>query len=317
MRKDKSKFLAPRSDITFKCDVCLHVWDSEPEEVVDAPELSHPYRYYATCSKCRATAQQIAWQRGLFSSYVKSTGPKTLEGKAASAANLDGHPTPEEAMRTRFNALKHGAAAKQAMYFPAKPGKYDACETCDIDHDYCSQQIACMRRTELFMRNLIAIQSGDPDMLRENHAIQQANFAALMDDMLLSVISKGVALETPVYSFDKDGGFHIGQMLDPVTGQLKTLTELKAHPLLKHIFDLISKNNLSLSDLGMTQKVKDDNDIQMGRLAQDNNEKQSMLAFQQKQAAQLGNLREMMENSKKNLQADPILIEHKQNSGDG
>ncbi len=317
MRKDKSKFLTPRTDITFKCDACLHVWDSEPEEVVDSPELSHPYRYYATCSKCRATAQQIAWQRGLFSSYVKSTGPKTLEGKAASAANLDGHPTPEEAMRTRFNALKHGAAAKQAMYFPARPGKYDACETCDIDHDYCSQQIACMRRTELFMRNLIAIQSGDPDMLRENHAIQQANFAALMDDMLLSVISKGVALESPVYSFDKDGGFHIGKMLDPVTGQMKTLTELKAHPLLKHIFDLISKNNLSLSDLGMTQKVKDDNDIQMGRLAQDNTEKQSLLAFQQKQAEQLGNLREMMENSKKNLQADPILIEHKQNSGDG
>lgn len=317
MREDKLKFLNPRSDITFKCDACMHVWDSEPEEIVDAPELAHPYRYFATCVKCRATAQQIPWQRGLFSSYVKSTGPKTIEGKAASAANLDGHPTPEEAMRTRFNALKHGAAAKQALYFPAKPGKYDACETCDIDHDYCSQQVACMRRTELFMRHLIAIQNGDPEMLRENHAIQQANFAALMDDMLLSVISKGVALEAPVYSFDKEGGFHLGNYKDPTTGETKLLTELKANPLLKHIFDLIGKNNLSLSDLGMTQKVQDDNDIKMGKLQQDGVEKQSLLSFQEKQAEQLGKLTEMMNSSKENLKNDPILIEHNQNSGDG
>lgn len=317
MSKDKSKYLQPRKDITFRCDVCRHVWDSEPEEVVDDSSLSHPYRYYSTCEKCHAKAQQIPWQRGLFSSYVKSTGPKTLEGKAASAANLDGHPTAEEAMRTRFNALKHGAAAKQAMYFPARPGKYDACETCDIDHDYCAKQIACARRTELFMRHLIAIQSGDPDMLREHHALQQANFATLMDDMLLSVISKGVLLESPAYAFDKDGGFHLAKYKDAVTGENKMIMDAKANPLLKHIFDLIGKNNLSLADLGMTQKVREQNEIEMGRLQQEGKDKQSLEDFQSKQSEQLAGLAEMIKNSQDAIKRDPILIEHNQQNGDG
>ena len=92
---------------------------------------------------------------------------------------------------------------------------------------------------------------------------------------------------------------------------------MKANPLLKHIFDLIGKNNLSLSDLGMTQKVKDETDIQMGKLQQEGTEKQSLLAFQEKQAEQLGRLGDMLKASKENLKKDPILIEHNQNSGDG
>ncbi len=317
MKTDKSKFLEPRNHITFKCDVCLHVWDSEPEEVVSDENLAHPYRYFATCPSCRAHSQQIAWQRGLFSSYVKSTGPKTLEGKAASAANLDGHPTPEEALRTRFNALKHGAAAKQALYFPAKPGKYDACETCDIDFDYCSQQVACMRKTELFMRHLIAIESHDPKMLREHQAMQQANFASLMDDMLISVINKGVVLETPAFSFDKDGGFHLAQYTDSETGKKTTIMDTKANPLLKHIFDLMSKNNLTLADLGMTQKVREENEIQMGRLQQEGKDKQSLADFQNKQHELLDSLREKIVNSQNALSQDEILLEHKKANGDG
>lgn len=317
MRTDKSKFLKPRLDITFKCDACRHVWDAEPDDVVDAPELSHPFRYYCACPQCDTTSQQIPWQRGLFSSYVKSTGPVTLEGKAASAANLDGHPTPEETQRTRFNAMKHGATAKQAMYFPAKPGKYDACNTCDVDHDYCAQQVACIRRTEIFMRHLIAIESGDPGMLREHHAIQQANLATLFDDMLLSVISKGVLLETPAFSFDKDGGFHLAQYTDTETGQKTMIMDAKANPLLKHIFDLMAKNNMSLADLGMTQKVREQNEIEMGRLQQEDRSKQSLEQFNQAQAAQLENLTQMLKNSQDALKRDPILIEHNQQNGDG
>ncbi|MBU2979018.1 hypothetical protein [Alteromonas sp. C1M14] len=311
------KYLEPRNDITFRCDACRHVWDSEPDDVVEDSNLSHPYRYFADCPECGDRAQQIPWQRGLFSSYVKSTGPRTLEGKAASAANLDGHPTPEEAMRTRFNALKHGAAAKQALYFPARPGQYEACKTCDIDFDYCATQVACTRRTELFMRHLIAIESNDPRVLREHHAITQANLATLMDDMLLSVISKGVLLETPAYAFDKDGGFHLAEYTDSNTGEKKKIMDAKANPLLKHIFDLMSKNNLSLSDMGMTQRVQEENEIQMGRLQQDEKQKSSLLEFQQSQAQSLDKLQEMLKNSQKELENDPILIEHKQANGDG
>jgi hypothetical protein len=317
MKKDKSKFLEPRKDITFRCDACRHVWDSEPEEVIDDADLSHPYRYFAICPTCHSRSQQIPWQRGLFSSYVKSTGPRTLEGKAASSANLEGHPTPEEALRTRFNALKHGAAAKQALYFPARPGKYDACGTCDIDFDYCSSQAACTRKTELFMRHLIAIESHDPKMLREHQAMVQANFASLMDDMLISVINKGVMLETPAYAFDKDGGFHLAKYTDEATGQSTQIMDAKANPLLKPIFDLMSKNNMSLADLGMTQKVQDENEVQMGRLQQEGKDKQSLSDFQNKQNELLAGLREKIVNSQNSLKNDEILIEHKKANGDG
>lgn len=317
MKKDKTQYLQPRTDITFRCDACQHVWDAEPDEVKEDSGLSHPYRYFADCPECDSRSQQIPWQRGLFSSYVKSTGPKTLEGKAASAANLDGHPTPEEAMRTRFNALKHGAAAKQAMYFPAKPGKYDACKTCTIDFEYCASQVACARRTELFMRHLIAIETNDPRVLREHHAITQANLATLMDDMMLSVISKGVLLESPAYAFDKDGNFHLAQYIDDETGQRRTIMDAKANPLLKHIFDLMSKNHLTLSDLGMTPKVQEENEIQMGRLQQDDKQKADLLGFQESQAKSLENLQQWLKNSQYALKNDPILIEHQKANGDG
>ena len=291
--KDKSEFLRPKNDITFKCDGCSHIWDGEPEKVDDAPELSHPYRYYASCPKCADVSQQIPWQRGLFSSYVKSTGPKTSIGKAKSAANLEGHPTAEEAQRTRFNAMKH------------------------VDRDYCAAQPACIRRTELFMRHMIAIQSGDTGVLKEMHAVQQANLASMFDDMLISVISEGVLLKTPAYSFDKDGGFHLAKYKDPETGENIQIMDAKANPLLKHVFDLMSKNNYSLADLGMTNKVQAAQETEMGRLHQEEVEKIDAGEFKRKQQETLENLQSLIAKSRDRKERDPVLIEYNEQNGDG
>ena len=315
--KDKSEFLRPKNDITFKCDGCSHIWDGEPEKVDDAPELSHPYRYYASCPKCADVSQQIPWQRGLFSSYVKSTGPKSSIGKAKSAANLEGHPTAEEAQRTRFNAMKHGANAQTAMFFPAKPDKYAFCKMCDVDRDYCAAQPACIRRTELFMRHMIAIQSGDTGVLKEMHAVQQANLASMFDDMLISVISEGVLLKTPAYSFDKDGGFHLAKYKDPETGENIQIMDAKANPLLKHVFDLMSKNNYSLADLGMTNKVQAAQETEMGRLHQEEVEKIDAGEFKRKQQETLENLQSLIAKSRDRKERDPVLIEYNEQNGDG
>lgn len=313
---DKSKFIKIKTEVTFKCLNCVHLWDGEPDSVDDDPNLAHPYRYFAACPECNEVVQQVAWQRGLFSSYVKSTGPKTIEGKAASAANLEGHPTPEESFRTRFNGMKHGASAKTAMYFPAKPGKYAFCNSCDIDHDYCGAQPACIKRTELVMRHLVAYQNGDPRLLRDLNAVQQANLRALFDDMLISVVSDGVALKTPAYSFDKDGGFNLARYRDDKTGEEVQIMDVKAHPLLKPLFDLMSKNNMTLADDGMTNKVQDEQDIEMGQLGKEQQEKEDANAFRLAQKNQLEHLQGLIEQSREKIKSDPILAEYQAQNGD-
>jgi hypothetical protein len=312
---DKSKFIQVKTEVTFKCLDCAHQWDGEPDSVVDDSDLAHPHRYFAECPHCNEQVQQVAWQRALFSSYVKSTGPKTIEGKAASAANLEGHPTPEESFRTRFNGMKHGASAKTAMYFPAKPGKYAFCNSCDIPHDYCRAQPACIKRTELVMRHLVAYQNGEPRLLRDLNAVQQANLRALFDDMLISVVSDGVALKTPAYSFDKDGGFNLARYYDEKKGEEVQIMDVKAHPLLKPLFDLMSKNNMTLADDSMTNKVQDEQDINMGQLGKEQQEKEDASAFRLAQQNQLENLQDLIAQSREKIKADPILAEYQAQNG--
>lgn len=305
----------PTATVTFRCNACKNTFDSEPVRVDDEPARAHPYRYFANCADCGEEVQQVPWQVGIFNANLAATGPKTPQGKVKSAANLDGHPTPQEAQVTRFNALKHGANAKTALFFPAKPGKYPHCNNCDVDHDYCRQQPACIKRTELTMQHLIAVQSGDPNYLKQMHALQQANLSALFDDMMQTIVGDGVALRNPAYGFDKDGGFNLAKYKDD-NGNWHTIEEVKAHPLLKPLFELMSKNNLTLADLNMTQKIQVDQGIQQGQLEQDEDEKQSALDYQRQMKGSMDKLRGMIERSQKRLKNDPILLEHNSEEGE-
>ena len=102
--------------VNFRCSVCRHPFLAVPDLIEPDPHREHhPYRYFGDCPKCKAERQpQAIWERALMKAHQMSTGPKSAEGKAATAANLAGHPTPDEALRTRFNAMKHGMNAKVA-----------------------------------------------------------------------------------------------------------------------------------------------------------------------------------------------------------
>lgn len=252
----------------------------------------------------------------MMSRWARATGPRTEEGKAKSASNLDGHPTAEEALRTRFNALKHGLSARQAKFFPAKPGKYPHCKTCDIDHWTCSQQPACLKRTELFLRHHIAFDLQDPDLLTDIQADMQAGVSALIEDMLLSIISEGVAIREPKGGYDKDGGFNLAQYRDPDTHELVTLTELRANPLLKILGEYLSRNNLNLADLNMTPKIKIDQDMQMGHLQRSEDERETLLDLQKKQTDALESLKGYVLRSRTRMAEDPVLIEHEASEGE-
>ncbi|MEI8634738.1 hypothetical protein P4S72_27235 [Vibrio sp. PP-XX7] len=296
---------------TFKCSACHYTFRNTPSRVEDEPKRAHPFRYFAICERCGAEVQQAPWEVGQFCAALAATGPRTIEGKARSAANLN---EISDRSLSRFNALKHGANAKTALFFPARPGKYPQCRTCDVDHSYCATQPACIKRTELMMQHLIAFQSNDPAKLTELHAINQANMAAIFQDMMQTIIADGVALRNPVYDFDKDGGFHIGQYKNDA-GEMAVIEEVKAHPLLKPMLDMLSKNNMSMADLNMTPKVQVDQGIELGRTIEQEEERESALDYQRQMNEQMGSLREMINRSQQRVRTDSILLDHHQEHG--
>ncbi|PHS20253.1 MAG: hypothetical protein COA86_02875 [Kangiella sp.] len=296
-------------ELTFKCKPCELTFDSTPSRFEEELSRSHPFRYFSKCIECQSEVEQVAWQVGILCANANATGPRTAKGKAKSAKNLEGHPTPQECSVIRFNALKHGATAKTAILFPAKPGRYPHCKTCSVDHDYCKQQPACLKRTELFMKHFMAIQSDDPNMLKEIHGANQAGLSALFEDMMITVFTDGVTLRNPAYSFDKDGGFNLARYTND-DGDLITIEEIKAHPILKPLMELLSKNNLSLADLNMTPKVVMDQGITAGNLSDENQSKEQLSEFQKSSKDALEKMSEMIQRSQKNIKADPILMEY-------
>lgn len=307
----KSRDLSnPLKTVSFRCAACFNKFQAEPDRVEDSPKREwHPFSYFCACPYCGMEAEQASHEKALMASFGRHTGPKTAAGKRISAQNIDGHPTAEEAQRTRFNAITHGLSARVATYYPAKPGKYPACETCHVDHYECSQSQACMKRTELFMRHHIAFQMKDPEMLTDIRADLQANVQAIIDDIIQSIIIDGVTLRNPAWYYDKDGGFHLAEY-SGTNGERFFIEEVKAHPLLKTLGEFISKNNLSLGDMAMTPKVVDDQETLQGHLATSDIREEESLAVQHKQVEILDDLKNMVKRSRERAENDPVLIEH-------
>lgn len=301
-------------DITFKCAGCKFQWTGAFDRAEALPDdQKHGFDYFANCPKCGSESSQIYWERNAFRAWASATGARTEEGKKASAANLVGHPTPQEALLTRFNALKHGMRAETATYFPARPGKYDACKTCEHNQDeggraYCRAQSACVQKVSLFMQHHAAFDQRSPDALRGIYANFQGGIFAMVSDMLRRVIEDGALLSEPKVVPDASGRGVVVMYTDE-DGQTRTLTEKVPHPLLKPLAEFISRVNLSLSDMGMTTKVVEQHDDGMGSLTPDN--KQTLMAdFMQKQLQQNSGLQALLGRAKEDRDNDPVLAAH-------
>ena len=314
MAKDRSK---PLSEINFYCRPCFQSFKAEPGRVEDAPEAEHhPFEYFAACPSCGAECGQAAWEKGLLKAWASATGPRTEEGKAATAANLEGHPTKEESLRTRFNAMKHGLAARTATYFPAKPDGYAFCSACDVDRGWCGAQPACSKKTELFMLHHAAFEQRNPRVLSGIYADLQASLFAVLQQILQTIIADGVKVTVPRFYTDKDGNCLVVEFVDE-SGARRVVNEISAHPLFKPLGEMLSRAGLSLADMGMTAKVVEAEDEEMGRLQEDQQQRGSMLEFQQRQTSALEALAGAIDRAKSNKQRDPVLIEHQaQNGGD-
>lgn len=311
----KSDYSRPLDEVTFRCGPCRRTFSGPPERVEDQPDRDwHPFEYVASCPACGAETGAAHWWLALLKGWQNATGPRTDAGKAATAANLEGHPTPEESLRTRFNAMKHGLAAKTATYFPANPGKYSFCSGCDVDWGYCASQPACTKQTQLFMQHHAAFEQRNPKHLSGIYADLQAALFAVLQQILQTIIADGVKIEAPQYYTDKEGVLIVAQYLG-ADGQMHIIKDISAHPLFKPLGELLSRNNLSLADMGMTQKVIDDDEQEFGRLQAQEQSREVLAEFAQRQAKAIEDLGGLMSRATAARDRDPILIEHQQQSG--
>jgi hypothetical protein len=314
MAKDWSKEL---QRCTFRCTVCRHTWEAEPTRVEpDEAAPHHPFRYLATCPACDAREQpQAPWERALLKAHQMSTGPTTPAGLAATTANLAGHPTPEEALRTRFNAMRHGLSARTATYFPAKPDGYAFCQRCDVDRGWCGEQAACVKQTELFMLHHAAFEQRNPKVLARVHADIHAALVASLQMCLQAVLGHGVVMAVPKVQLDKDGRSVTLTYVDK-DGQQHQVMEYMANPAFKPIADLVTRLGLSLGDLGMTAKAQDDDDAELrGRLGATTGQNEALDAFARRMADALERVPAMLQASRADAERDPVLVEHNAATG--
>jgi hypothetical protein len=284
-------------EVTFRCVACAHQWKRAPEQIVDAPDDEfHPFAYFAECPVCGEEAPQAYWERNLLRAWASATGPRTPEGKAVVAANLAGHPTPEEARRTRFNAVKHGLYARTATFFPAKPGRYPQCEGCEhLATEACRPHGACLKRSELFLQFQIAFEQRDPRLLQQLHADNQAAIQALIMDMITTIAADGgPELTSQEWYYDREGGLHWVERTNEETGQLERMLKKEAHPLLKPLIEFIHKAGLTMEDLAMTPKAQDESDLLRGYLDAERDDRQRADEHREKTRREMDTLRKLL-----------------------
>lgn len=306
-----------RKAVTFHCAPCKRTFSTDPARVDDAPEQTwHPFRYFAPCPDCGTESEQAPYEKALQKAWVSATGPKTEEGKAATAKNLEGHPTPEESLRTRFNAMKTGAHAKVADYFPAKPDGYSFCKSCEIDRDYCKAQSACEKQTKIFMLHHAAFKQRDPKKLMGVYSDLHSAVFLLIQQIVQTIIADGVKVENVVWDKDEEGNVRVAEYYDE-SGARQILREgLQAHPLIRQLGELLSRTGLTLSDMGMTTKVIEVQQEDMGQLAGEKVDREDMDAYRTKQLQLLQGIRDTVERGRKKTNADPVLLEYNQQTGE-
>lgn len=271
--------------------------------------------YFAHCPNCQEEREQVYWERNAMKAWVKATGPKTEEGKAATAANLEGHPTPEEALRTRFNAMKHGLNARTATYFPAKPDGYSFCTGCDVDRKHCSVQSACVKKTELFMLHHAAFEQRDPKKLMGIYADLQASIFAMVQQIVQTIVADGVKVEQVVWDRDAEGNVRVAEYFDE-KGERHIIREnVIAHPLFKPLGELLSRTGLTLADMGMTQKVIEAEEDQLGRIAHDQEETEAVQAYRDRMTTLLAGMADKVQRANQQTATDPKFIEYQQEGG--
>jgi hypothetical protein len=163
------------------------------------------------------------------------------------------------------------------------------------------------------MQHSMAFETGDVGMLTELRSNMQAGISSLINDMILSIAHRGVEIVAPQWKVNPTtGGVVIAKYTNDSTGEMESIEEIRANPLLKILMEFISKNNLSLEDMNMTPKVQSDNDVMSGFLDDESENRESTHEFRSRMIEQQDTLLELINASYKGKGKviDGEVIEH-------
>lgn len=221
----------------------------------------HPYQHTAVCPRCAEDTHPASHQ---LAGWKSAATPLSPESRAKiSAAQKSRDPASYEISKT--NALITGANAKVIKIWPAKPGKYAECETCEYLTNGCATDFQyCADKTDLYVKFMMAQETGNSAFLGQEMAATQAGIAAITASMIRILAQKGVTIETPIYT-KTENGIEVATYTDE-EGKTRTITRTEAHPLLPHLINYVSKNTMTLGDMGLTPKVKEEHRQMQGYL---------------------------------------------------
>jgi hypothetical protein len=191
--------------------------------------------YEATCPQCGNEHCAELWYMATL--RAKCFGAKTPEGKLKVSMN---------SYRTG-SSYRTGAIPRYVP--PAKPGKYDECESCQ-DIEECRQAVedasgtaryvACHRIGEVIAKYRNAHLSGDPAALRFTAAENQAKMQRVMNQCFKSIFDNGIFLNKGIY--------HEGKRVDE---------EQVINPAINESIKILEKMGFSLVDWTLTPKSKE------------------------------------------------------------
>ncbi|MFA6911266.1 MAG: hypothetical protein WCQ59_09120 [Candidatus Cloacimonadaceae bacterium] len=227
----------------FWCYTDSHYWATEdycePGHTgceLDDSGAEDPLNYYARCPICKE------WTRAVPHYYanlpkMKTTGPRTEEGKR----------------RSSLNGFKHGRYARPHHLLAPATGKYDICAACE-DQDECKAGKIkyCPYKLDLMARVIAAYENGKLDDIKSLAGITQGRMYLVIENMLGEVMNKGVLLKNPVIKngelvrYDHDG-------------EEQTLYEYMINPLIKELPKVMGAAGLTSDQQKMNPARQEEN----------------------------------------------------------
>lgn len=227
----------------FWCFTDSHYWATEDycepshiaEELADNGD-DDALNYYARCPKCQAWTQAVPHYYANLPK-MKTTGPRTEEGKR----------------RSSLNGFKHGRYARPHHLLAPATGKYDICHACDqLDECKDNKLKYCPYKLDLMARVIAAYENGKLDDIKSLAGITQGRMYLVIENMLSEVMNKGVLIKQPVV---KNG--------EPVEyeedGVPKRLYEYVANPMIKELPKMLGASGLTSDQQKMNPARQDEN----------------------------------------------------------
>jgi len=160
-----------------------------------------------------------------------------------------------------------------------------------------------------------AFEQRNPKHLMGIYADLQASVFAVIQQILQTIVADGVKIEAPQYYIDKETNrLIIAEYVDE-KGDRRIIKDIEAHPLFRPLGEMLSRADLSLSDMGMTQKVLEAEEDEMGKLTHNKIAQEGVDEFRQRTMTLLSGMADNIQRANKQTNDDPILIEYQQEGG--